>query len=766
MLRRFGLLLILFSSSIFLVQAQGVPAVAQEAALAAAEGELGTRAAEWRWTSLQRTRSSTLGCPLLEQNEALPEEVTPYRFELTYSDGIYVVHVSADGTVAQLCDAKFGIGTATETESTQEATTSTTEACVLTTTAEGVTYVVPSFDQLAMFRYNPGETYTPFGMTDNRLWYRVQQDAAVGWINVMAVEQSASCASFAPTVTVVPGGEPCFITPIAAFSNVRARPSETSEVVDILEENTVSQARARSTDALWYFIEFGWVSTTVTNELGTCGGVLVNDGLVGTGPPEEEEQVPADTSIATILQDLACPPNFEGYLPTRLTIGRATARMDDGGVPNTLRSYPTTDNLIGERLGTVQPSRTFDRVINGPVCNLGFVWWYVEIDGIRAWTAESSAQDDDYFIVPTNGNAAASAPATPLPPPTATQAVQQLATAAPTITLVPTSAPQTVDNSAIVLSTDTNSLQAVAFNNDGTAVYTAGDVPGFGNATAGAIQVWNIETQETGARLAIPSGIIGIAYLAESNQLVVGAGNGTLSFYDGTTLAELSTLTDIFSQADQAGFAFSADETQFTITDCTDETCTTGVIQTYDVTTGELLWDIQSADHIPQVVRYNEAGNLVATIGMDSVRIWQAESGEVFSEYILADDVRITDMMFYNEAGSQFIIVGCNLTLDTESCEDGRIELIETGTVTPLGQLTGISSEVIDLALQSDFTRGASALREGIILVFNSATGQTITSIDAPDALVIDLAYSPDDTLLAVVTDAGQLLVYPIGQDG
>lgn len=755
MFNRIGMLFLLVAVWVPPLHAQDLPPVVLEAALSAAEDALGSRPAEWRWSTLPRTRSSTLGCPLLPQDEALPTEVTPYRFNLVYSDGIYVVHVSADGTLTQLCDSKFeGLSDAPTPTDPQPDAAAT---CTLTTTADGVAYVVPSFDQLAMFRFVPGETLTPFGLTDNRLWYRVQKDAAVGWINVSAVQASAGCETFAPTVSIAPGGEPCFVTPIGAFVNVRARPDETSERVAIMEENTIFQALARSLDNLWIFIEPGWVSTTVTNAVGTCDGVVVNDSLIGIGSPEDVP--PANTSVASALAQFACPPNFEGYLAPRITIGRGTARIADGGFPNTLRSFPTTDSLVGERLGTIQPGRTLDRVINGPACNQGFVWWYVEIDGQEGWTAESSINDDDYFIVSTDEAAAA---ATPLP--TATPGVQQIATALPTSTPIPTAAAQTTD-APLTLMSDAAPIRAAAFNRDGTLLYVAAETPGFGDATAGVVQVWDIATQMQVNAIAVPSGLIDIAYLPQANQLVIGAGNGTLTFYDGTTLEEISMLTGLLAQAEQAGFAFSPDETQFTLTDCADELCATGLIQTYNAATGELLWQVEEAGHIPgRIVRYNPQGDLVATTGGDGVRTWQAQTGEVVSYFVHTSDVRITDMGFVTESGDQSVLVGCNLLSDTDLCESGRVELVETNTATALGQLTGIEAAVTAAVPDPTVSRGTVAQRDGVIRIISTVTGETIQTLAAPADLITDLVYAPDGVMLAATTESGQILLYTIAE--
>ena len=83
-----------------------------------------------------------------------------------------------------------------------------------------------------------------------------------------------------------------------------------------------------------------------------------------------------------------------------MAVGFANAQVVVSGSPNALRTYPSTDDAVGQRLGVIQPGRTINRVISGPVCNQGFVWWLVEFDGATGWTAESNDATDAYFIEP------------------------------------------------------------------------------------------------------------------------------------------------------------------------------------------------------------------------------------------------------------------------------------------------------------------------------------------------------------------------------
>ena len=52
------------------------------------------------------TSLSNLGCALVQGVE-MGRSVTPYRITLSYGQVNYVVHVSTDGSLTQICDSKI-----------------------------------------------------------------------------------------------------------------------------------------------------------------------------------------------------------------------------------------------------------------------------------------------------------------------------------------------------------------------------------------------------------------------------------------------------------------------------------------------------------------------------------------------------------------------------------------------------------------------------------------------------------------------------------
>lgn len=221
----------------------------------------------------------------------------------------------------------------------------------------------------------------------------------------------------------------CTVTPgNGEFANVRLVPEvEAEQTGTITGEQLVL---GRNEDTTWYLVESGWVAGTVVSTAGDCSPNILpaRDPNIVTYTLTVPSAGSAEggTPIAAIPSDFTCPPNFEGYLTPRITTGQISAQVEQGGLPNTLRTLPTTES---EQVGQIQPGRRIDRVWNGPQCSGGFVWWDVEVDGVRGWTAESSAADKTYFLAPTAGSAAT-------PPPTPASEVAQLpAVAATGITL-------------------------------------------------------------------------------------------------------------------------------------------------------------------------------------------------------------------------------------------------------------------------------------------------------------------------------------------
>ncbi len=289
--------------------------------------------------------------------------------------------------------------------------------------------LLPSTDSAVMCRLVPGfktdTTRQPFIVSlfygETTYTLHAADDGSI----IQPCDPQLGNIGMQPLPALPRAADACTVTPgNGEFANVRLVPEvEAEQTGTITGEQLVL---GRNEDTTWYLVESGWVAGTVVSTAGDCSPNILpaRDPNIVT----YTLTVPAagsttnGTPIAAIPSDFTCPPNFEGYLTPRITTGQITAQVEQGGLPNTLRTLPTTES---EQVGQIQPGRRIDRVWNGPQCSSGFVWWDVQVDGVRGWTAESSAADNTYFLAPTTGSAAT-------PPPTPASEVAQLPAAAAT----------------------------------------------------------------------------------------------------------------------------------------------------------------------------------------------------------------------------------------------------------------------------------------------------------------------------------------------
>lgn len=91
-----------------------------------------------------------------------------------------------------------------------------------------------------------------------------------------------------------------------------------------------------------------------------------------------------------LAQNAACPSAND--LPPRLTAGTWARVVHD--TANNLRAEPTTSS---DRIGSI-PGGDIFRVLDGPRCADGYVWWQVSYAGQTGWTAEGNAGTAEYWL--------------------------------------------------------------------------------------------------------------------------------------------------------------------------------------------------------------------------------------------------------------------------------------------------------------------------------------------------------------------------------
>jgi WD40 repeat protein len=729
--RWFWLMTLLLLAVIPLAAQDETPAAVREAALDAGEAALGIRAENWRFQALNPTKNSVLGCPLVT-GEEMPVEVTPYRVELIYPNGVYVVLVSADGRIAQLCDDKFGDAMVNPAEATPDP-----NACKVTPTVAIPAYAAPDNTVPGIFTTAAGTAYEPFGISSDGEWYQVANDVGLGWVDAKQVTVSGACSELSINAFTAPDdtGAVCFVTTLGAFSNVRTQPSTDGAQVGQIFENVQFQATARNTPNDWYFIQPGWVAGRVTTQIGDCAGLTVNDSLVGTGFTAD---LPGDLdeTVARALAESPCTADFEGYLRPRLVAGFANAQVVTSGTPNALRTYPVTDDAVGQRLGVIQPGRTIDRVISGPVCNQGFVWWLVEFDGTTGWTAESNDATDEYFIEPL-GNVQ------PVP-------------AATTAFTTP------VANNADAIAVNDKPITALIFNSDGSRLFAAAQEQGFGDALNGFVSVWNLETNTSEGRIDVPSGVAALDYALEADLLLVAANNGTVTFYSASdpNLAATVAYEDVFA-ADMPvvpQLVIAPDGTSFAVLECETAECTASQLRILSVEDASEEFS-NVFDVVVDALAISPDGAQIAAAGNNGVSFFNVAEAEAGNFYSVGDDTSLPmyDIAF-NADGSQLLFVGCKI-LSSDACTRGRIDLLNVENATLLGSAESHNSAATLVAYNLDSTRFATVNESDEIILRNATTGTDIVTYNA-GATVTSIAFTADGSRIAVGMETGQILFF------
>ena len=729
--RWFWLMAILLLAVIPLAAQDDTPAAVRESALDAGEAALGVRAENWRYQSLNRTSDSALGCPLVE-GEEMPVEVTVYRVELIYPEGVYVVHVSADGRMVQLCDSKFGDAMTTEANSEDDP-----NACTVTPNAAVPAYAAPNNTVPGIFTAVAGTAYEPFGRSSDGDWYQIANDVGVGWVDRTQVTVTGDCSELAVNAFTAPDytGAACFVSAAAAFSNVRSQPTTDAAQVAQVFENVIYQVTARNTPADWYYIQPGWVAARVTLPVGDCSAVTVNDSIVGTGFTAE---LPGDLdeSVARALAEYPCAADFEGYLRPRLSLGFANAQVRVSGVPNSLRSYPNTDDSIGTRLGVIQPGRTIDRIISGPACNQGFVWWLVEFDGTVGWTAESNVATNEYFIEPMNSDQ----PAT-------------------TATTTPSAATST-DNAITI---NENPITGLVFNEDGSRLFIGAQEQGFGDAISGFVSVWNMDAGASEGRIDVPTGIAALDYAVEADLLMVASNGGVVTFYTASEadLPAESTVDTAF-EGDLAvtpDLALSPDGSYFAILECAADDCATSQLRVLNVADGTQRFMVDF-DAVMNAVAISRDGEMIAVAGNTGVSFVNVDDGTESSFYSVGDDSSLPMLdIAFNADGLQVLFAGCK-TLASDGCTLGRVDLLNVTNATLVGAVeahTGSQAQIV--VYNPDGTRFVTSSSEDELILRNSATGIDIVTYNT-GASVTSLTFTPDGTNIVAGTENGQVLFF------
>lgn len=719
MLKRYILLLGLILSLIVPVMAQDStsPTAAIDAALTAVEEQVGTRSANYTFELLGETNDSSLGCPLIT-GEELPINISAVRVTVIYPDASYLVYSSSSGQTTLLCDAQFG-------QDVINAQLNPEDACEATPISPVPAYIAPNITVDGVFTAGV-EAYPIFGVSSDRGWYQIISDLGVGWVEASATTVTGDCTNLPITSVTNPLAEGvCFVRPQGSFTNVRSGATTDSNMVARIYENEVYQITARNTAGDWFYIQpVGWVANSVVFPEGDCVNIPVDDNVVGVGfiVVDDSQNTSLPSDVGVIMQQFACPSDFAGYLVPRIELGESNAQIVAGNIPNTLRAFPSVDDAQAPRLGVIQPQRVLDRVLAGPACNQGFVWWLVDIDSTVGWTAESNQSSDDYYIEPVGG-------------------------------VVETTG--TFDE----LEVSTNPVTELIYTTDGSRLFALSSAQGFGTASSGVVIIFDGATGETLARIEEPTGIVDIDYDSLNDAILVANGSGVITAYDAQELVQTVQLTGLYSVDEGLFVEIQQSSQQLLVASCADTSCTTSLIRRMDFTRNE-----ESA----RVVTLSPAlglalsadGSTLAVLTAEGVNFYIADSLMPMSTWANSDSFAI-DSVALNANGSSALVAGCN----NNDCTQGRIGLVTVADGSLLGIVPSHTASATNVTFNNDGTRFVTvALDSGEIIERSATTGEEIQRFDVQLVNVASIAYTTDGTQLAVGTSDGRIQFFTLEQ--
>ncbi len=492
-------------------------------------------------------------------------------------------------------------------------------------------------------------------------------------------------------------------------------------------------------------------------------------------------------------QAAACPES-------RLTVGGYATVTP--GAPNRLRDSASTS---GAQIGEIPGGAQFE-VLEGPICDGGFLWWRVNYQGTEGWTVEGNAEG--YFVNPVVQAGSATAPAATAPAPTTGCAL----------------APRLAVGREGKLTTNTPSRLRDAPSASGAQIGQIDPLAVFaiedGPVCADGINWWQVRMGNVTGWTA--EGVDG-EYLIEMEEIQPTAtpeytglrGANELSWNaDGTKLA-VATADGlyIFNAADwsEAPAVFLED---YTISDVAFNPADSNIVAVvqddgdmysaslYDLETGETVWpfsgqrpvnppgslvfsadgsilsfngggplvalDLEAVDQIHSFLPDDYTGGEVAYMGASRTTIspdgayMGAYDGRPFvmpvggdaSSMIVFDretiDASVSDIAFSPDS-TQFVI----------SDYDGNLQMwdIETGVRTSFirGAGVSISNRINALAFAPDGETVATAESDpqGVIRIYHSVNLRQKAAFSGGRLAekALDVTFNPDGTLLAAIFD-------------
>lgn len=555
--------------------------------------ELG-RPDSWTWQQLPPTSLSSLGCPLVIGTD-MGLSITPYRIALTYSSGVYVLHVSADTTRVQLCDQKFA---AMESGLWQDpvdplAPTATVPADACSLKPIGAFANIRSRPYLDATQVNTiyeNSVFPVFAHDGSRNWYLIRS----GWVHTSVVELAGNCDSLPMSVAVIygegvpqiePNVYPCpadfagYLTPriqaddpYASVTDdgvpnrLRAAPSTSAQIIDEVPPGesfySIDGGPACNEGHVWWLVSYqdigGW-----TAESSIATGQYYLD------PWQTPEDVPVDLPDA--------PP---GAVAITGDAGIGTLVFSPGGEQLAVTESSSGDMMVLLFDMEAQSTTPVSQIPHpSPVSNV-----VIHPSDGRIATSDFQRVNITLGVQPVGG----------------------------------ISEPSTHPTG-----------YALAINPNWTLAATTScfEFTAMGCQT-GEVRVWDLETSSMTQAFSDPEFNPHIVEFRSDNRTLLVADFVSVRFWDarnGAMLNSIPTQMPIIRDA-----TFSPDGIMVALGGCLEQTtngqCARGIVEIWDVTTMTLLQSIETTDRVLDVAFSPDGFYVGGAVGA-TVEIWGAGTG-------------------------------------------------------------------------------------------------------------------------------------------
>jgi roadblock/LC7 domain-containing protein len=443
-----------------------------------------------------------------------------------------------------------------------------------------------------------------------------------------------------------------------------------------------------------------------------------------TGGAESPSATATPITPDTIDSTVPCAAPEPGvvYMPTRLTTG-IQARVA-AGPPNNQRSAPGIDAPF---LGDI-PGGSVVKVVAGPECTEGLVWWQVDYDGRVGWTVEG--RDGAYWLE--------TIPGLPLP--------ENL----PAIT---------VENGSSLIEisrTENNVIAELSASPSGSMVAVLG-----GLGTDG-VWLYDLSQLDTAPRLLRGTvQLLSLDFNADGSLLLLGDVDGGVRLWDTNPQAALLETTYLGGhQSNTSAVAYSPDGALIasvgSVANTTAEVDTNNAILLWDVATvkqqsalGGHTARVNALDFSPDnALLLSVSGEGNAQTHDNTVRLWNVAAGTQ-AALLEGHSAPVRDAEFSPDGA---LIASASI--------DGQVILWDAATHEQSKELQASGAPIIALAFSPDGKLLATAggdpnveTSDFSIQIWNLESGEVIATLVGHTGAVGSLDFTPDGSVLVSVSE-------------